>query len=185
MLLFIDTDLECLLTHDDVTLSRPDRNDITISMYFHVMSQALSRWSVWGTCSYEKTTYSLNDPFAPCKLHGFPRLTATFFWQLRRRGRVSKEVWPWPTEWQWTLLPGLVVIFVFFLRFLCNSISSQVLVTAERLEKHAAAHASSMLGTDNNNNNNLSREPKKLKIASIALKRIQRTIEEYREAKTR
>ena len=77
----------CLLTHEDVTLSRPDRNNITISIYFHVMSQALSRRFVWGTCSYERTTYSLNDPFAPCKLHGFPRLTATFFWQLRRRGR--------------------------------------------------------------------------------------------------
>ena len=168
----------CLLTHDDVTLSRPDRNNVTISIYFHVMSQALSR-RFWGTRSYEKTTYPLKDLFAPCKIQGFPRLIATFFWQLRRRGREQRG---------FTLAHRMAVNpFARFSRdicvlpgwFLCNSISSQLLATAELLEKHADAHASSMLATTTTTTT--SWEPKKLKLASIALKRIQRTTEGHRQ----
>ena len=53
------------------------------------------------------------------------------------------------TEWQ----SGLVVIFVFFLS---DSYAILCRLKSELLEKHADAHASSMLATDNNNNNNLS-----------------------------
>ena len=65
---------------------------------------------------------------------------------------VSKEVWPWPTS-QNGMQSGLVVIFVFFLS---DSYAILCRLKSVLLEKHADAHASSMLATDNNNNNNLS-----------------------------
>ena len=128
-------------------------------------------------------------PSAPCKTHGFPRLITTFFWQLRRRGREQGGLTlAHFTEWQ----SGLVVIFVFFLS---DSYAILCRLKSELLEKHADAHASSMLATENNNNLSESshesqrskkslaslwneyreqwRNTEKLKLARMDLKRLQ------------